>query len=214
MAELDQAVARKNLYLKRLFDIVASTAFLAALSPVIALIAAAVVGEAAVDAKARRPVFHRQRRVSAGRDFALVKFRTFRLDLEHAGLSEEDLAWRVNELPLTRVGWLLRRTYFDELPQLWNILKGEMSVVGPRPWPRREYERQLEKGFHAKRLLKGGICGPVQASKGRPTPTNTPTNPVDLLVAEYSRRSALGVLALDVRLIAKTLEVVVRAKGL
>jgi lipopolysaccharide/colanic/teichoic acid biosynthesis glycosyltransferase len=205
----DPVAGRENQSLKRIFDIVASAAFLIALSPIMALIAAAMIGEGAVDPKARGPLFYRQRRVSAGRDFMLVKFRTFRPGPDQAGLSEEDLAWRINELPLTRVGWFLRRCYFDELPQLWNILKGEMGFVGPRPWPRREYERRLAQGHHAKRLLKGGVCGPVQAAKGRSVPGTD-----DMLLAEYSRRSALGVLALDLRLIAKTLGVVLRAKGL
>jgi lipopolysaccharide/colanic/teichoic acid biosynthesis glycosyltransferase len=108
--------------LKRLFDVTAASAGLLVLSPVIAVIALVIrrsIGS---------PVLFRQVRPGLhGRPFTMVKFRTMRDATDEKG----------NPLPddqrMTRVGSILRSTSLDELPELWNVVKGEMSLVGPRP---------------------------------------------------------------------------------
>ena len=106
---------------KRLFDIAVALAVLPLAAPVM------LVASIAIAAESRGPVFFRQRRVGRdGRIFSVIKFRTMRSD---AG-SE----WaRPGDTRITKIGALLRRTSIDELPQLINVLKGEMSIVGPRP---------------------------------------------------------------------------------
>ena len=111
--------------MKRLFDIVVSGAGLLVFAPVAALIAAAIKLEDG------GPVFFVQERVGKDcRVFPAFKFRSMIVDAEsHTGAVQAT----VNDPRVTRVGRLLRATAFDELPQLWNIFRGDMSIVGPRP---------------------------------------------------------------------------------
>jgi len=110
---------------KRLADIVVSAAALAALSPLFLVVAVAVL------LSSGRPIFYKQERVGrGGRRFRIIKFRSMRSDAE----KETGPIWASNhDARCTRIGDWLRRTNIDELPQLFNVLKGEMSLVGPRP---------------------------------------------------------------------------------
>lgn len=112
--------------LKRLFDIAASASALIVLSPLLALIGATVWLS---DRSA--PVLFRQRRIGVdGTEFTVLKFRSFKPADEH----ESETRWTISDdARLGRLGRFLRKTYLDELPQLWNVLRGDMSVVGPRP---------------------------------------------------------------------------------
>jgi lipopolysaccharide/colanic/teichoic acid biosynthesis glycosyltransferase len=109
---------------KRAFDIVFSLMGLAALSPVLLVLAALV------KLSDGGPVFFRQERVGQlGRRFRILKFRSMVVNAERLGLS----LTQDGDPRITRVGRFLRKTKLDELPQLWNVLVGEMSFVGPRP---------------------------------------------------------------------------------
>jgi lipopolysaccharide/colanic/teichoic acid biosynthesis glycosyltransferase len=113
----------------RVVDIVLSALLLALLAPVIALSAAAVL------ASGGRPVLYRGARVGrAGRVFDMYKLRTLRVDAEQrlGPYLGEELS-RLTAQELTVAGRVLRATKLDELPQLWNVLRGDMSLVGPRP---------------------------------------------------------------------------------
>jgi lipopolysaccharide/colanic/teichoic acid biosynthesis glycosyltransferase len=108
--------------MKRLFDLAASIVALFLLSPFFALIALAIKFTSS------GPVFHRGERI--GRDgipFRIVKFRTMRVDAGGPGIT------RADDARVTGIGRLLRRTKLDELPQLINVVRGDMSLVGPRP---------------------------------------------------------------------------------
>ena len=108
--------------MKRLFDIVVSLAALVVLSPILLAVALAV------RAKLGSPVLFRQQRPGLhGRPFMLAKFRTMHNATDNAGRALPD------EQRLTSFGKRLRSTSLDELPELWNVLKGDMSLVGPRP---------------------------------------------------------------------------------
>ncbi len=108
--------------LKRAIDIAASAAGLLLLSPLLAMIAAAILLESG------RPVCFVQERVGRGfRRFRVFKFRTMRDGMPGAPITA------AGDPRITRLGRLLRRTKLDELPQLWNVLRGDMSLVGPRP---------------------------------------------------------------------------------
>ncbi len=107
---------------KAVFDRVAAALGLVVLAPVLALIAAAIVLEAGF------PVLFRQTRVGrGGRPFRLVKFRSMRMDVAGTRITAG------RDPRVTRVGAWLRRRKIDELPQLWNVLRGDLSLVGPRP---------------------------------------------------------------------------------
>jgi lipopolysaccharide/colanic/teichoic acid biosynthesis glycosyltransferase len=111
---------------KRVFDITVAGSALLCLSPVIGLIALGIKLDD------RGPVFFIQDRVGRGRkNFRCFKFRTMILGAEKIG---NRLTVTENDSRITRVGRLLRDWTMDEIPQLWNVLKGDMSIVGPRPW--------------------------------------------------------------------------------
>lgn len=113
-----------NLVVKRIFDLVVASVCIVALAPLMLLIALLV------KLTSRGPVLYRQNRVSFdGSEFSIVKFRTMQIDSERAGPG-----WtRQGDERVTRLGKLLRALSLDELPQLFNVLRGDMSIVGPRP---------------------------------------------------------------------------------
>ena len=154
---------RSTMAMKRGLDLLGSGLALIVLSPLLALIAALIVLDSGL------PVFFRQRR--AGKDaapFTMLKFRTMDADAEQRLGELVDLeqldepAFKIPDDPrVTRVGRLLRRTSVDELPQLINVLKGEMSLVGPRP----EEEAVVALYDERQRIrlaVKPGVTGPMQ----------------------------------------------------
>jgi len=163
-AELDNPALR----FKYRMDPVFAGAFLTVLSPLFLIIIAAIKIEGIFDPDARGPLFFREARVSRGKPFLMYKFRVLKASAlrrkspgESVWFSQQD-----REHNVTRVGRVLLQVYLDELPQLINILRGEMSVVGPRPHTPTTYEEELAQGFIALKYLKGGITGPHQLFKG------------------------------------------------
>ncbi len=145
------------LLVKRILDVVLSAAALLAVSPV--MLATAVL----IHAEDGGPVFYRQRRLTkGGKEFCLLKFRSMRPDAERDG--EAVLSAGEDDSRVTQVGRIIRRHRIDELPQLVNVLKGEMSLVGPRP-ERPEiaarYERELPE-FALRLKGKAGLTGYAQ----------------------------------------------------
>ncbi len=151
---------RPALGIKRILDIVGAGAGLVLLAPVMFVIAAMIL------VFEGRPILFVQDRVGyRGRPFRVVKFRTMVRNAEErlvdlAPTSDTDgAAFKLENDPrVTRLGRFLRRSSLDELPQLWNVLVGQMSLVGPRPAPRREVDCYEE--WHRRRLsMKPGMTG-------------------------------------------------------
>lgn len=138
---------------KRLFDLAASATGLVLLSPLLLLIAGAIkLGD-------RGPIVFRQTRVGrGGRPFSILKFRTMVVDAERLGAQ----LTVGNDARITRVGRILRRTKLDELPQLLNVLRGEMSLVGPRPEVPRYVAMYTDEQRRVLSLLPG-ITDPASA---------------------------------------------------
>jgi lipopolysaccharide/colanic/teichoic acid biosynthesis glycosyltransferase len=139
--------------LNRTLDVAIAGAGLALASPI--LLAAAV----AIKLDSRGPVLYRQTRVGKdGEDFELLKLRTMVVGAETQGAG---YAVNVGDARITRVGAFLRRTSLDEVPQLVNVLRGEMSLIGPRPTLRYQVERYDER--QRRRLeMKPGLTGWAQ----------------------------------------------------
>jgi Undecaprenyl-phosphate glucose phosphotransferase len=141
---------------KRAFDVIGSALALVVVSPILALVGAALL------ASAGRPLFFAQERMGLdGRVFRMFKFRTMRRDAE----SESGPVWtRADDPRRSRLGALLRRTGLDELPQLWNVLRGDMSLVGPRPERPvfiEEFRREIP-GYMLRHTVKAGLTGWAQ----------------------------------------------------
>jgi exopolysaccharide biosynthesis polyprenyl glycosylphosphotransferase len=197
---------RSSRALKRTMDLVGAGIGLIVFAPALALTAIAV----RIDS--RGPVLFRQQRVGkSGRPFTLLKFRTMVTDAEERldGLvaDSQDPHWlKLDHDPrVTRVGRALRMLSFDELPQLWNVFRGDMSLVGPRPLIGREDERVL--GWARARLhLAPGITGLWQVL-GR---TNIPFAEMIKLDYLYVTNWSLWT---DAKLVIRTIPVVMRRKG-
>jgi sugar transferase (PEP-CTERM system associated) len=142
-------------FLKRLFDLSVSALVLLLATP---LLLGAML---AIRSEDQGPIFYRQERVTQnGRVFRILKLRTMRVDAEAQGA-----VWAARQdNRITRSGALLRRTRIDELPQLWNVLKGEMSFVGPRP-ERPMFVAELEEQiplYNERHMVKAGLTGWAQ----------------------------------------------------
>jgi exopolysaccharide biosynthesis polyprenyl glycosylphosphotransferase len=193
--------------LKRTFDVIGATLLLVLLSPLLLAIMLAV------RLSSRGPVvFHSTRRGIGQRPFRCLKFRTMHTDAEQRQADLEELneatgaLFKIREDPrLTPVGRLLRRFSLDELPQLVNVLRGEMSLVGPRPLPERDYE--MLEDWHRKRyLVLPGITGLWQVS-GRSELDFDDLVHLDFI---YLERWSL---ALDLTILLKTIPAVLSQRG-
>ena len=174
--------------MNRALDIAIAGTGLAFASPLLALSALAVKLED------RGPVLYRQTRVGRdGRDFELLKLRTMVVGAEKIGAG---FAIDRGDSRITKVGKVLRKTSLDELPQLWNVVRGEMSIIGPRPTLRYQVDRYDERQRH--RLdLNPGITGWAQINGRAALPWDERIE-LDLWYVEH--RSPL----LDLKILART----------
>jgi exopolysaccharide biosynthesis polyprenyl glycosylphosphotransferase len=193
--------------LKRTFDVVGATLLLIALSPLLLAI------WVAVRTSSRGPaLFHSIRQGIGERPFACLKFRTMYHDAEHRQADLEELneasgaLFKIRDDPRTTpVGRLLRRFSLDELPQLVNVLRGEMSLVGPRPLPERDFE-QLDEWHRKRYLVLPGITGLWQVS-GRSELDFDDLVHLDFIYLEHWS------LALDLTILLKTVPAVLSRRG-
>jgi exopolysaccharide biosynthesis polyprenyl glycosylphosphotransferase len=192
---------------KRTFDFVVSLLLVIVLSPVLALISVAVA------LSSRGPVLYRSMRPGiGGESFACLKFRTMRSDADQIQADLESLneasgpLFKMRDDPrLTRIGGFLRRYSLDELPQLFNVLTGQMSLVGPRPLPQRDFD-QLEDWHKKRYLVLPGLTGLWQVS-GRSELDFDDLVRLDFL---YLERWSVG---LDLAILLKTLPAVLSRRG-
>jgi lipopolysaccharide/colanic/teichoic acid biosynthesis glycosyltransferase len=160
---------------RRLFDIVVAGTALALLSPLLALAALAI----RLETPGR--VFYRQRRVGQdGHEFDVLKLRTMVDGAEHIGAG---LAVNTGDARITRVGRLLRRTSLDELPNLVNVLRGEMAIVGPRPTLPSQVAQYTEREL-GRLAVRPGITGWAQVN-GRTSLPWTQRIELDLWYIEH-----------------------------
>lgn len=143
-------------YVKRVLDVLISAAGLVVLSPLLLLIAIAI------KLTSKGPVIFRQKRFGKDRGFfEICKFRTMRVDAPK-DVPTNDL--RGARTYITPVGRVLRKTSLDELPQLWNILKGEMSVIGPRPALWNQDDLMALRDKYGASMIRPGLSGWAQVN--------------------------------------------------
>ena len=192
---------QKKLYLitKRVFDIVCSFLGLLILAIPMMIIALIIT----IDSPGA-PIFKQERLGINGKPFMIYKFRSMRLDAEENGPQ-----WADEQDPrCTHFGQILRRTRLDELPQLYNILRGDMSFVGPRP-ERAYFYREFEKyipGFSNRLLVTPGLTGYAQVNGGYSL------KPEEKIIydMEYIERQSI---ALDIKCLLKTVHIVFSHEG-
>lgn len=183
----------RQMVLKRLMDVLISIVGIILSSPIMLICAAAI------KLYDRGPVFYRQERLTEGGEpFAILKFRSMIVDSEKHGAR---LAAK-HDSRITPVGRVLRRLHFDELPQLFNILKGEMSLVGPRPEREEiyeEYEKYIPQ-FRYRLKMKAGLTGYAQVYG------NYQTVPYDKLKLDLTYIEKYSIL-LDIKLMFMTVKI-------
>ena len=196
-----------SLALKRIFDLAGALFLLVLLSPLFAAIALAV------KLSSPGPVFFRQPRIGRDRaSFRVVKFRTMRKDADREKaallhLNETDGFFKMAEDPrVTRVGRVLRRTSLDEFPQLLNVLRGDMSLVGPRPLVGDE-DARIEGWKRARAMVPPGMTGPWQVLGSSRIPMAEMVKIDYLYGANWS-------LWLDVKILLRTVSHVLGRRGL
>lgn len=183
---------------KRCIDLAAAVILAAACMPVMALIAVLVV------ATDRGPALYWSDRIGrSGRVFSMPKFRTMKLGTPQVATDKlENPASR-----LTRIGGVLRKLSLDELPQLWSVIKGDMSLVGPRPALHNQHELIAARRAHAIDSIRPGVTGWAQVN-GRDSLSDAEKLSLD---REYLERASLG---LDVKILAMTVFAVLRRDGI
>lgn len=201
---LENANEQKALYdfLKRVLDIV--LAILAGAVFLILFIPIAL----AIKIDSKGGVFYRQKRVGkGGKGFVLVKFRSMVEDAEAGGAKWTES----NDLRITRVGKIIRKIRIDELPQVINIIKGEMSFVGPRP-ERPEFQKALKEKnpFYAERnLIKPGLTGWAQTIYRYTSTVDESLEKLEYDLYYVKNRS----FSLDLAIILKTINIILEKKG-
>ncbi|WP_192043471.1 sugar transferase [Paenibacillus lycopersici] len=198
---LPSVIQKKSYYLlfKRLSEVVLSCIIFALLIPIIAISVVAILVESP------GPVFYVQERVGwKGQLFKVIKLRSMRVDAEKNGAQ-----WAmVNDPRVTRVGSFIRKTRIDELPQLINVIKGDMSLIGPRP-ERPIFVAQFNEqvpGFIQRLLVKPGLSGWAQVNGGYDISVK---EKLDLDMYYIQNMS----FALDMKILLKTIKVVFTGEG-
>ena len=198
--EVEQSFKWYRDFFKRGFDIFFSLVAIIILAIPMMIIALWIK----IDSPHEKVLFKQERIGINNVPFTILKFRSMRDDAPHQMATEN---FENPEMYITQVGKILRKTSLDELPQLLNVLKGDMSIVGPRPLiPKEKYVLKLRDEYGANKILPG-ITGLAQVH-GRDQVT-------DENKASYDGKYALNVsLLLDVSIIMKTVSDVVRSRGI
>lgn len=182
---------------KRVFDVVATALALLPALPAMAIVALAIKLDT------RGPVFYRQKRLGRGEQpFSVFKFRSMRVDADQCGPQFTT----TDDPRITRVGKFLRGTSLDELPQLLNVLRGDMSLIGPRPYVGFELQDWSTEDRQSRASVRPGISGLAQVS-GR---SELKPDEIRALDVEYVKKSSL---TFDFQILWKTVVSVLFRKG-
>jgi lipopolysaccharide/colanic/teichoic acid biosynthesis glycosyltransferase len=199
---------------KRVLDKVVAGALLVLLSPVVLAVLVAFAADTLISPSDRGGVLYREPRISRGRTFQLLKFRALRRDAL-AEMRRSGLHARLVEADPANLTWVGRRVlkpwYLDEVPQLLNVLRGDISLVGPRPWPPQMVGRQVAEGYEYRNQVMAGLTGPAQVSKG----SEHQFKDLDLEYVERCRAlPGPSLVRYDLKILFQTVRVIARGEGL
>lgn len=202
--------------IKVIFDkVIGGAIFLFVSLPVMLLLKVAYVIEGILVPDNKGPLLFYYNAVSAGRVFRKYKIRLIKTKyIDPEGARKGDwAAYSAEWTPESRtyVGSFVKKYYLDELPQFWSVLRGDMSIVGPRPLAVVHYERDRAQGNISRFLLRGGLLGLGHINKGTPEMGN-PEYEYEY-IDQYIKRTSLGLLMLDLWIIWKGILVILKGGG-
>jgi lipopolysaccharide/colanic/teichoic acid biosynthesis glycosyltransferase len=202
-------------YLKLAFDKLVALLFLLITFPIIVFLKLAFILEGLLIPENKGAMFFSYNAVSQGKVFPKYKIRLIKTKyIEPIGAKRGDwIAYSAewNEDSRTYVGAFVKKFYLDEIPQFWNVLRGDMSIVGPRPLAVIHYERDLAQGNVTRKHLKGGLLGLGHIMKGKPEFGN-PIYEYEY-IDQYIKRSELGLLWLDLTIIWRGILLILKGGG-
>ena len=205
----------KKRYIKPIFDRLVALFFLSITLPIIILLKLAFIIEGILIPENKGPMFFSYNAVSQGKVFPKYKIRLIKKKyIDPEGAKRGDwIAYSAewNDDSRTYVGAFVKKFYLDEIPQFWNVLRGDMSVVGPRPLAVIHYERDLAQGNVSRKYLKGGLLGLGHILKGKPE-FGDPVYEYEY-IDQYTKRSDLGLFWLDLSIIWRGILLILKGGG-
>ena len=201
--------------IKRFFDIFFSVGVLIITMPFIFFVLVIIFIEHLLMGCRLAPLFYTEIRYSEGKPFKMIKFNIFNPKIIER-LKREEIFIHTKNIEnmqggLIWSGRFLKKVYLDELPQLWNVIKGDLSVVGPRPVNREVLEGLIRDGFRTKLLIRAGMTGSFQAVKDIDGQSDRQLDEAYVLFCQ--EHSAWAIVANDIKIILATFKLILRARG-
>ncbi len=202
-------------WLKLLFDKVIALAFLFSMAPILLLLKIFYTIEGLLIPENKGPMLFYYHAVSKGKIFRKYKIRLIKMRFIDQELAKEG-KWEAyssewNKDSRTYIGSFVKSFYLDEIPQFWSVLKGDMSIIGPRPLAVVHYERDLNQGNVTRKHLKGGLLGLGHIRKGKEDFGDPKYEYIYL--DKYLKLSEFDLLKLDVSIIFKGIKLILKGEG-
>ncbi len=203
-------------FIKYIFDKITAISALIIISPLLFILKLLYIIEGILIPENKGPMIFSYNAVSAGKIFSKYKIRLIKMKYidEELAIRGDWHAFSAEWTPDSRtyLGRFVKKFYLDELPQFYNVLRGDMTIVGPRPLAVHHYERDLEQGNKTRSLIKGGLIGLGHIMKGT-VEMGKPIYEYEY-INQYINRSSFGLLLLDIQIICKGIIVIIKGKGL